>query len=370
MFKKVLALALATVIAFSMVGCKKEKSENTVVKTGKGEIELANYKGLVVYADDVKCTDEEYESVKASFLSQNATTELKKKGKVKGDSIVNVDYKGEIEVNGEMVAFEGGTSTEAVDINMATDGASYIEGFVDALKGHKVGDEFTAHLKFPDDYTGSTAVNGETIALAGMDVDFTFTIHGLTVTKTPKFTDKLVKEKSGMDDVTTMKEFEEYVRKSTRSNKIVNKVWSNYIDSCKVIKYDKDLLKSVREMLEQSYQTNYNCTLEQYLEATTMEEKEWEEQILNKEVANRMIINAIAKKEKLELSDDDYKKEAEKMAKQYGLDLTTYESYMGGKDQVKLSLTAQRVQEFIVENVEEKEGSEPTTKAEETTKAE
>lgn len=361
MFKKVLAVTLAATMALTMVGCSSK------VKVGEGEVKLAEYKGLEVYADDVACSDEDYETVKESFLSQCTTTELQEKGKVKADSVVNVDYVGKIEVDGEMVAFDGGTSTSAVDIDMANDAGNYIDGFVDALKGHKVGDEFTAHLKFPDDYSGSTTVNEETITLAGMDVDFTFTIHGLQKSIVPEFTDKLVKENSGMDDVTTIKEFEEYVRKSTRSNNIIQKVWTNFIDECEVVIYDKSVMEEVKTYYETMISSSYNTTLDAYLEACEMTEEQFEEEVIRPETKNRMIIMAIAKKEKLELSDDEYKTEAESMATQYGLDLETYESYYGGKDYIELSLTAQRVQEFVVENVEEKEGSEPTTEAPETT---
>lgn len=361
MFKKVLAVTLAATMALTMVGCSSK------VKVGDGEVKLGDYKGLVVYADDVACSDADYETVKESFLQQCTTTELKKSGKVKKDSVVNVDYEGKIEVDGKMVAFDGGTSTSAVDIDMANDAGNYIEGFVDALKGHKAGDKFTAHLKFPDDYSGTTVVNEEEIKLAGKDVDFTFTIHGLQVSTTPEFTDELVKENSGMDDVTTKAEFEEYVRSSTRSNNIINKVWSKFVEECEVITYDETVMEEVNDYFETYLSSSYGTTLDKYLEASGMTEDQWKEEVIRPEVKNRMIINAIAKKEGLTLSDDEYKKEAESMAAQYGVDLETYESNYGGKDYVELTLTAQRVQEFVVDNVEEKEGSEPTTKAPETT---
>lgn len=364
MFKKVLAITLAVTMGLTMAGCSSK------VKIGEGEVKIANYKGLEVYADDVACSDEQYEQIKQSFLSQCTTSELVEKGKVKDDSVVNVDYVGKIEVDGKKVAFEGGTSSAPVDINMATDAGNYIDGFVSALKGHKVGDEFTAKLQFPKDYTGTTAVDGKTIELAGKDVDFTFTIHGLKVTKTPEFTDKLVKENSGMDDVTTIKEFEAYVRKSTRSNNIISKVWTKFVDDCEVVEYDKTIKEDVVSYYETMISSSYQVSIEEYLQACEMSEEQWEEEVILPETKNRMIIMAVAKKEKLELSDEAYQEEAEKMAKQYGLDLETYESYYGGKSYIELTLTAQKVQEFVVDNVKEKEGSEPTTKAPETTAAE
>lgn len=367
MFKKFLAVSLSLAMAFSLAGCTSQ------TKTESGEIKLADYKGLVVYHDDVEVTDEAYQAQVESLLTQDSTTELVKKGKVKADSTVNVDYEGKIEADGKKVAFDGG-SAQGQDINMATDGANYIEGFVSCLKGKKVGTEFTKKLKFPKSYTGTTTINKKDVKLAGKTVWFTFKVNGLQNTKKPELTDEYVAKKFGAVGVKTVKEFEKYAKKQMRMSNIMNKVWQKFVDKCEVVSYDKkekeSLKKEQESQFEAQLQSYYQADLKTYLEACSMSEKEWDKQLVEQvesTMKTKMIIYAIAEKEKLTVEGKEYKKEAETLAEQNSASVEELESQYG-KDEVKYAIIYQKVQEFIVDNVKEKKGSEPTTEAPTTAK--
>ncbi|MFQ9515759.1 MAG: FKBP-type peptidyl-prolyl cis-trans isomerase [Eubacterium sp.] len=367
MFKKVLAVVLSSAMALALIGC------GTKTSVGEGEVKLGEYKGLVVYHDDVEVTDDAYQQTVDYLLSQDTTTELVKKGTVKKDSTVNVDYVGKIEVDGKKVKFEGGEATEQ-NISLSSDAGSYIDGFVSSLKGHKVGDKFTEKLKFPKTYTQTTTVNKKTIELAGKDVWFTFTINGIQKSTTPELTDKYAKEKFGIYGVTDVKSFKTYVKNQMRISNIMNKVWSDFVDTCEVVSYDKE----EKESLKKTYETNFEAQLQQqyqadlqtYLEACSMSEEDWDKQVteqVESSLKEKMIIKAIAEKENLIPEGEDYKKEAETLAEQNSASVEELESQYG-KDEVEYAIIYQRVQKFIADNVKEKEGSEPTTAAE-TTKA-
>lgn len=368
MFKKVLAVALSSVMALALVGCGGSS------KTDEGEVKLGEYKGLVVYHDDVEVTDDDYQQTVDYLLSQDATTELVKKGTVKKDSTVNVDFVGKIKVDGKKVKFDGGEASDT-NINMSTDAANYIDGFVSALKGHKVGDKFTEKLTFPETYTQTTTINDETIELAGKDVWFTFTINGIQQTNTPELTDEYAKEKFGTYGVTDVESFETYVKEQMRISNIMNKVWDDFVESCEVVSYNTEEEESLQDAYVESFeaqlQSSYGADLTSYLEACSMSEEEWKEQVkeqVDDSLKQKMIIKAIAEKENLVPEGEEYEKEAQTIAEQNSASVEELESQYG-KSEVEYVIIYQRVQKFIADNVEEKEGSEPTT-AEETTVAE
>ncbi len=370
MYKKFLAVALSAAMAIGVIGCSTGSSE---VKTDNADVKLGEYKGLVVYHDDIEVSDEDYQAQVQQILSQHSTTEMVKEGKIKVGDTANVDYSGEIELDGKKVKFDGGTA-EKQDITVTEDGQGYIEGFVAALVGHKVGDEFTEKLKFPKDY-GSSTVEGKTVELAGKEVWFTFKVNGIQVTKTPELDDEFAKTYYGTYDVTDVKSFEKYLKKSMRADNIMNKVWNKFVESCEVVSYDKKEKESIIDQyvaqMADSVQQQYQQDIQSYLEAASMSEKEFREKIdeqygVTESLKQKAIILALANKENLKPNAKDYSAEANKLAERMSMGAKELESTYG-KDQIEYAVICQRVQDLIVDNVEVKEGSEPTTAPEETT---
>lgn len=369
MLKKVLAVALSATIALGLVACGSSSSGS--VETDLGTVKLADYKGLPAYEDDIKVTDDELQSTIDTDLSNHSTTKTLKKGTIKSDSSVVFDFTGKIEVNGKKVAFDGG-SAEDQTADMASEtvgGQTFIDGFVKAMKGHKVGDTFTKKLKFPKDYGQTVTVNNKDIDLSGKDVWFTYKIKSLQKTETPELDDAFVKENYKNEGLKTVKEYKEYQKKELKYNKIMNGLWTDYLADCKVDEYDKKALEEYESEAESSIVAQYSSygisDLKSYLEVTGMTEEEWDEQ--SKEaVKSRMVIFAIADKEGYD-AEKLYKEEGDAFAeKNYGASVKTLtESY--GEDTVKetiqLNLLLVKVRDVICENVEMKKGSAPTTEA-------
>jgi trigger factor len=350
-------------------------SSSGTVETEYGTVKLADYKGLPAYEDDIEVTDDELQSTIDSDLSSHQTTKTIKKGKVKKDSTVIIDYTGRIKVNGKKVKFDGGSaSDQTADIAASTVGGStMIDGFVDALKGHSVGDKFTKKLKFPKSYGQSTEINGKTIDLSGKVVWFTYKVKSLQKTVTPELDDAFVKENYESEGLTTVKEYKAYQKKQLRNNKIMNGLWQDYLDDCKVAEYDQDALDEYESEAESSIVAQYSSygitDLTTYLEACGMSEDDWHEQT-KESIKSRMVIYAIADKEDIDI-DKLYKDEGDDYAQQnYGADIDTLTSSYGEdtvKETITLNLIVKKIMEVICDNVEVKKGSAPTTTAEETT---
>lgn len=371
MFKKFLAVGLSAVMALSLVACGSGEAGS--IKTSYGEVKVGDYKdAFVVYEEDMKTyVDNYYAQAESYALSMCSTTKTVKKGKVKEDSTVVVDYSGQIKVDGKKVTFDGGTGSDQT-IAIATDAANYIDGFVSCLVGHKVGDEFTKKLQFPESYTNTTKLDGKDVSLAGKDVWFTYTVKSLSVTETPEvLTDELIKEKAtslGLpEEVTDLASFESYMRESYEKNFIVNEVLETLLEKCEVVSYDEEEESKQYENLKANIESNYSIDFASYLEACEMTEEEWKESedvvsSVEETLKAKMIIMAIADKEGLLVDGGEYQKEAESIGEQMSVTVDELESQYG-KSEVEYAIVTTKVQDFIVENITKKEGTEPTTAA-------
>lgn len=355
---------LAVAVAITLVGCGSSDS---------GKIKPAKYKGVVVYHDDVKVTDKDVDEAIKNAMSQSAQEKKVKKGKVGESDKVNVDYKGEIEYNGKKEAFEGGTA-KAQDIDLGTDAQNYIEGFTSSIVGHKVGDKFTAKMKFPKTYTNKAKVKGKEVSLAGKPVWFTFKINNLTKKDIPKLTDKFVAQNAKTlfqtdENLKTVKALKKYVKKQMRIYNIYNKVWNNILEKSKVVKYDdqqlKDEIKRYTDYQLSQYkqQVGSDVTLDAYLKACQMSKKQWNKQAKDackQSLKQRMLIKEIANREGINIPAKEYKKKAKEIAQQQGMTVKDLEKQYG-KDMIESSMLQDKINEFIADNVKEKKGSEPTT---------
>lgn len=366
MKKKLLTSVLCVGLAMSMfTGCGNKKEEKTEAKMGT----LAEYKGLEVTKSVSTVKDSDVETQLKSYATAHNQTSKKEKGKVADGDNVNIDYTGKIDGQ----EFDGGSADEQ-DLTIGS--GTFIDGFEDGLIGKTIGDTVTLNLTFPDDYTDS---KGNASQYAGKDVVFEVKINYVTITTTPKVTDAFVKKYYSYAG-STVKEFKEYIKKDIRKNQILNDVWADYVDSCKVDSYDSDALADMKKQYEDYYEymyyTQYGADLDTYLEALGQSKSDWKKQITKEAKAalkQQMIIEEIADKENVNL-DKIYSEEAKSLAEQNTYqDVSAMESAQG-KENVESTVLRNKVYEIIVDNVkvvkDEKTTAKETTAAQETTKAE
>lgn len=330
-------MAIGLVACLSFTGCtKKTKSTEGKMKT------LAEYKGLECSQSNTVATEDEITSFLDSAAEQHVTTEKKESGKVKDGETVNIDYVGTI----DGVEFDGG-SAEGYDLEIGS--GSFVDDFEEQLVGVKVGKTVTVEVTFPDDYSNTD--------IASKDASFEVTVNYRTIKKTPKVNDEFVTTYYPYVG-STLEEFKEYAKERIVRNKIIGEVWADYVDSCKVATYDSEDLADMKEQVD-SYQQyllyyQYSTDLDTYLEAMGMSKDEWDKKITNlakDTLKEKMVLEAIAKKEKIKLTDKSYKEDAAILATE-----STYESIDEmesnlGEENVKYSILSQKVYQVIVDNI-------------------
>lgn len=365
MRKKIIALSLAVAMTLSLAACGEadDKNETTTVnendalqegKLGdKAEVRLGEYKGLTVYSDDIQVTDTALESYINQRLSLDAVTEYHTEGVVAENDKVKLSYKGTID--GE--EFTGGSSAGAV-VTMNSTGFS-IEGFVDGIIGHSIGETVELDLNMPEDYSEE--------ALKGKAVHFSVELDSLVVTITPELTDDWVKDEYSGLGMSTVGEFTQYLKNDLYINNIYSKIWADIIENSEVITYDKerfdDYFKIVSENNEYAIYQSYGVTLSEYLSAYGMTQEDWNQQVssyVESTLKEEMVIQEIANVENIVVSDDEFNKKMLEYAKLYGYD--SVEDFKADYPNISdedfdFSVMAYYVQEYVAKQANVVQGS-------------
>ena len=387
--KKAIALTLTLAMAVTMAGCGNNQKGTVTSASGKkistdlikGSIKLADYKGLEVYEDEIKVEDTEVQSQIDNLLKEKQDSNVVTKGKVVESDTVNIDYTGTIKLNGEDFKFDGGSAT---NYDLDIDNSQFIDGFAEGLVGHKVGEEVTLNLKFPKDYSQTSKdADGNELTLAGKKVKFVVKINSRKVL--PELTDKFVKKNYKKQYGTkTVDELKSYISNQLRTNKIVNAVFSDYVDKCDVTAYDEKEVESIEyfnnSAMASRLQSQYKTNLDTYLKACKMSKKDWNKKMedsAQKTAKQAMVIEGIAISEGLWASEKDYNAGLKKVATSMGYKsvdelesyFTQYQAYYGQviiKESVAFN---EAVNQLIADNAKILEGSRPAdeTTTEETT---
>lgn len=387
--KKAIALTLTLAMAVTMAGCGNNQKGTVTSASGKkistdlikGSIKLADYKGLEVYEDEIKVEDTEVQSQIDNLLKEKQDSNVVTKGKVVEFDTVNIDYTGTIKLNGEDFKFDGGSAT---NYDLDIDNSQFIDGFAEGLVGHKVGEEVTLNLKFPKDYSQTSKdADGNELTLAGKKVKFVVKINSRKVL--PELTDKFVKKNYKKQYGTkTVDELKSYISNQLRTNKIVNAVFSDYVDKCDVAAYDEKEVESIEDFnnsaMASRLQSKYKTNLDTYLKACKMSKKDWNKKMedsAQKTAKQAMVIEGIAISEGLWASEKDYNAGLKKVATSMGYKsvdelesyFTQYQAYYGQviiKESVAFN---EAVNQLIADNAKILEGSRPAdeTTTEETT---
>lgn len=355
MKKRVIALLLATSMCITAFGCgkkedKKEEDKEVVMevkedddivadkKVPKDNVTLGKYKGIEVTVSKIEVSDEDLQTrLESAFSSKITYTDITDRAVADGD-IVNLDYRGS--VDGE--EFEGG-SAEGFDLTIGS--GQFIDGFEAQLVGKNIGENSDITVTFPDEYPNNPD-------LAGKEAVFNVTINSIKTENELVINDELVNEVSPGKTLEKYKEelkatMMEEKETSAESEKQSN-AWSKVVEDCEVQKLP---LTTVQESADLFY-TSY----EQYKEAYGMSDEEYEKEILSMakdNVRNRLIAIAIAEKEGIKISEDEYQEQLEELAvnTEDGKTETVEKTY--GQEYIKDVMLLTKVMEFVSENAKE-----------------
>ncbi|MCD8026245.1 MAG: FKBP-type peptidyl-prolyl cis-trans isomerase [Clostridiales bacterium] len=299
-------------------------------------IQLGNYKGVEYTAYVI--TDSDVEAAVNSKLEENPVyTEVTDRGAEEGD-VVNIDFvcyhNGEITDNG---------SDDNVDCEIGS--GLWLDGFEDGLIGARAGDELSLDLEYSDSYTANPE-------LAGEAVTFEVTVNSVQSKSIPELTDDFVKSVSEISQTTD--EYYDEVRaelESSYEEDYISEVWDTVTENTTVTEYPEDKLDEYIEKYTDDVEDLcevYGCTADDYYSeyyGRTVEE--YAQYIIKEE----LIVEAVAAREDITVSDDDYaEKLSEYMENAEYDDEEEYIEDAGGEEALKYYFLRDMVAEFIFDN--------------------
>ncbi|SOC06447.1 trigger factor [Pseudobutyrivibrio ruminis DSM 9787] len=324
----------------------------------KPEVKLGKYKGVSVTKIDSKVTATEVNNTIKAELERAARTVTKTGKAAKGDTTV-IDFEGFI----DGVAFEGGKG-ENYDLELGS--GSFIPGFEDQLIGHKAGEDVDVEVTFPENYQAED--------LAGKPAVFKCHIHEVKGKDIPKLDDEYVADTTEFE---TVEEYKASVKERLENNKKAegrraqeDEAIAKIVEDSEMEIPDAMLDYQVENMINDfaNNMAQQGLSLQQYMQFTGMTMDSFREQVRPDALSrtqSSLVLEAIAKAEKIEVADADVDAKLEEMSKQYGMELDQIKNLVGEseKESMKKDIAIEKAIELIMDNVKESARKKATKKA-------
>ena len=303
------------------------------ILTMRPEVKLGDYKKINVKREKAKVTAEEIEDTIENIRHRYAEDVLKD-GEIKDGDVAVIDFDGFV----DGVAFEGG---KGENYSLKIGSGTFIPGFEEQLIGLKSGDEKDVEVTFPEDYHAED--------LKGKKATFKVKVHEVKEVKVPEL-DKDFFEDLGMEGVDTKEKLEAKISESILTNK-ESELENKYIDELleaaakdtevdiPEVMIDDELERMISQY--DSHLRSQGINLEQFYKFTNSDEEALKSQMrpeAARRVKHRLMLEEIAKQEKIEISDEEANKEAERLAENYQIKKEEFLQMFGGLDLVKYDL--------------------------------
>ncbi|MFC5542233.1 trigger factor [Ureibacillus sp. FSL K6-3587] len=328
-------------------GFEKDKDFTFTAKvTVKPEPKLGEYKGLEVKKLSTEVTDEEVEEQIQNLLNRKAEFEIKEDEPIVEGDIAVIDFEGFI---GDE-AFEGG---KGEDYSLEIGSGQFIPGFEDQLVGVKAGETKDVQVTFPEEYHAEE--------LAGKDATFKVTVKEVKTKVLPELNDEFAKEAD--PEVESVDELRNKIKErlaeqkkneaeSTLRDELVEKAAENAEMDIPEAMIHNEIHRMIDEFAQRLQMQGMSLDL--YYQFSGQTEKDLHEQFkedAETRVRISLTLEAIAKAENIEVTQEDIDKELEKMAEQFKMDKEQIITALGGSTEIlENDIRTQKTVEFLVEN--------------------
>ena len=278
------------------------------------EITLGDYKSVKVEKEALDVNDEKV-NAEIEIMRSNAgkLKEVADDEAAKDKDVANINFEGF--VDGE--AFDGGKA-EGFDLTLGS--KSFIDTFEDQIIGHKKGDEFDVNVTFPEEYHAEN--------LKGKPAVFKVKVNSIKRKEEAELNEDLAKE-LGYDSVEDLKAKTKENLIKREETRIENEYKGKVVDAV-VEGVNFEIPEAIVER-EIQFQINrfaqqlqmQGMSLNQYFEMTGQNIEKMRESIkesAEKSVKRDLVLNEIAKVEKVEATEEEVNAELDRTALMYGMD--------------------------------------------------
>lgn len=316
--------------------------EFTFKLTLRPDVKLGKYKGLKVTKDEPKVTADEVDKAITEMRNRYAENVVKIDPIKDGDTAI-IDFEGFKDGK----AFDGG---KGENYSLKIGSNTFIPGFEEALIGLKTGDTKDINLSFPKDY--------HVDELKGQAVTFKVKINEVKETKTPEL-DQAFFDDLGMKDINDEKALKKQVKENLLASKTVESE-NKYVDdllkaSANNVKVDIPepmINDEVNRMVKQyaDHLQMQGLTLEQFYKFTNSNEETLKKEMQSEahdRVLYRLMLEEIAKAEKIEPTDEEIAQETKELAKKYQMAEDEFLKAFGGLEMIKYDIQMRKAIEVL-----------------------
>ena len=314
------------------------------------EVELGEYKGVEVTKADAEVTDADVEEELKKVQDQNSRTVSVEDRAVKDGDMTVIDFEGFID--GE--AFEGG---KGENYPLTIGSHSFIDTFEEQMIGMNIGEEKELNVTFPEDYHAEN--------LKGKPATFKVTVKEIKEKQLPELDDDFAHDVSDFDTRAEYKddlkkkiaERKESEAKAKKESEAIEKV----VEAAKMDIPQAMIDTQVNRMLEDFAMRlqQQGLSVEQYFQYTGMTADKIMEEMKPeavKRIKNSLVLEAVAKAENIEVSEEEFEAELQKMADMYKMEIEKIKEFMQDAEakQMKDDIAIQKAVELIVSSAVEK----------------
>ena len=315
----------------------------------KPEVTLGEYKGLSVDKVSNRVTAKEIDAKLEEEQKKNARTVVVEDRAVQDGDEVVLDFEGFV----DGVAFEGG---KGENYPLTIGSGSFIPGFEEQLIGAEAEKEVEVNVTFPEEYHSED--------LAGKAAVFKCTVHEIKAKELPELDDEFAAEVSEFD---TLDAYKADIKAKIKEQKIadgnrkkedqaVEKAVANATMEIPEAMIDTQVNQMAQDFAQRIQQQGLST--EQYFQFTGMTAESMMEELRPqavKRIETRLVLEAIAKAENIEITDERIDEELAKMAEAYKMEVEKLKEFMGEneKEQMKMDLAVQDAVTFLVDNAVE-----------------
>lgn len=316
----------------------------TAIVQTKPEVNLGKYKGIEVEKVEYNVSDEDVEHELGHMAEKNARLITVEDRPVESGDITVIDFEGSV----DGVPFEGGKA-EGHELTIGSN--TFIPGFEDQIIGMKIEEERDIKVTFPEKYFSEE--------LAGKDAVFKVKLHEIKKKELPPIDDELAKDVSEFDTLAELKadikakiEKENETRaKYETEDAIIKAVAENTEIDIPSGMIDTEIENNIKDVEGRlSYQ---GATLDQYLSmmGKTMEEfkNEYKPQA-ETTVKQRLVLDAVAIAENIEVEDADIDAKIKEMAEKYGKKEEELKDNEQLRNYIKQNSKVDKTIAFLVDN--------------------
>lgn len=310
----------------------------------KPECTIDGYKGIEVakpeaVVDEAEI-DREIEQVRIRNVRQSEITDAP----AAMGNVAQIDFEGFC----DGVAFDGG---KGEDYRLELGSGSFIPGFEEQVAGHSIGEQFDVNVTFPEEYHAES--------LAGKPAVFKVTIKAIFNNEYPELDDDFAKDVSEFD---TFVEYRDDIRAKIQK-RAEAKAEADFEEAILTVLAEKlegeipeAMFAAEVENIIRDYDNNLRqrgLDLKTYLQYTKGSLESLREQVrpqAEKQLKARLALEAVAKAENLEITDEELDAEYQLLASNYNMDAAQIKEFVE-PDMIRADVLVRKAMKLIKENV-------------------